>query len=273
MLGAFSEHDFKTPYSKSKKWFKAGLDLKKLTIDSLETACGSYTAAECLTNSVEIIYKSYIRTVVEDKVHKKSRDLRKELEIMFDRFVCKGSVMAYRCLPVQSEQKVIEEPDPLKKKGTIRKRVVVIKTTRPRIPKGPMTPQEETVVSNLNTALSRIEAIAPDWDWKTHRTPVKWEEGIAQGVERITTLTSGLSKVMLRRRADVRNAILALRRQNEIPMPQVERGITKNGITPDEWNQAIPVVLNENDVNYAREFLTGISFIMNRRIEYPQLID
>jgi len=211
IMRVYAEQVYSVPIAKQSRWWKGGATLRGEMIARVASQVGGLTEATSLINAFDILYRKFIRSVLNGKAEK-AKLLRDTAAELSKNLFVSGAGLFNNLLREETRVKKVEEE--VLAKNRTSKKIVERKykaRIRPTISDGPKTPFEIAIYAKVNTALAKAESLAVSYnmDSDIYSSPKEWEEDHASWVENLYTRTKIPSSIMTTRKQAIRAIINA----------------------------------------------------------------
>lgn len=241
-------------------------------ITRVSTVVGSETAAHCLLTAFDIIYRKFIRNVLQKGSPEKKLMLHNAATSLSQKMFVSGANLYQNLLATETRYRKVQVELPAPKGGKAKTQIREEKYTariKPNVLAGPRTNLEQTVISKINQVLAKTETMSVDYTLKSKEfaSPQEWEDRHKGWVDLLYTRSKFLSNMFVRRKQLVRAIVSRLHKEKEAAAGQGQNpNTTQTGITPEEWRRAEDLLIEEEGAKFDRATEEGLNLLFDMNL-------
>jgi len=257
-MRVYSEQVFSVPIAKQRNWWKDTGVIRKEIILQMSGQFGA-TAANCLVNAFDVLYRKFIRRVFLDNKEDGVKRITELASNLSKRLLTSGGGLMTSLFHTETRKKKVTAYED-QKRGPPKKVVNEVSYTahvKPNISDGPKTAFEKEIVQKVNNALDKIASKAEDYDFGSTKfsSPIEWEESHKTWLDNLYNQVRIPSGVYTSRRRIVRMRILA-DRTKKVAEPSTATAAPSTPvarISNEEWIAYESSYIEEHEAAFEQE--------------------
>jgi hypothetical protein len=244
-LRIYMEQRYSVPISSQAKWYKDDKISRNDIIGQIQSQVGGQDVATCLINAFDILYRKFIRRILDQKgiEGRKGRDKLDGLaDFLTQKLFCSGGTLFQRLLPSRKATKKIwtTSTGPKGQEVKTATEVEYKAFVKPHIRDGDLTATESAIYKKVNGALSKMDKFAVGWSLEQKNgfdSPIEWEAGHKAWIDDVRSRCEIPNSVLRSRHEYIRSGILEQRKEQRRAPGQgpSRRNVQEEKITPTEW--------------------------------------